>query len=658
MDWKILLSFLVILESVLSQEAPILYDAYFGEPITAKRNDYLAGTVNATSLCIIPVLPCSKEEGRRVDGTCTNPKYPSRGAGMSPLPRMLHAQFGAGNSLRPARDGSELPSTRLLRTSLIADGTFTNHHFSTLAAHFMAVAAADNVDLLYLLRYALVSDCCLGNTPNRVNPICIPIPVPEDDPYLRGSQVRCLNLTRVITYQEVGCLPNSLPAERYSVVTPLLDLSLVYGNTELRNRQIRSYNGGELAFRMEGNREVPQGNSVFCLNNRPPEVSCYNFGDDFQGNLVSGIYLTTMWFFREHNRIARRLAKVNKCWTDEKLFQTARQINIAQYQYIFYYELQAEILGRKNALAEGIIYETDGYVNDFDYRYEPGVLREYVIGTRWFHTFQPGRTDLYRKGRYIGNRPTPDDEFRSGILAINNTEADLTEGALIQPGDEFDYVIAPDLTQRYLGDVQLANDLPATDMMKGRDAGLPPYNHYRKICGLKPAKYWEDFYDTIDKDKVEVLRRIYDDIEDVELMVAIYIERLLPDAYVGPTLYCIMTHNFLLWRRSDKFFFEHGDFPAALTIPQLNEVRKTSIARVVCDSGDDVKEIQPAAFFRRSHWQVDYSLFTFSFTFQPKYISPMCHPNDRNYPVPCEKIPGIDYNMWKDEHWCPKDKEK
>lgn len=66
--------------------------------------------------------------------------------------------------------------------------------------------------------------------------------------------------------------------------------------------------------------------------------------------------------------------------------------------------------------------------------------------------------------------------------------------------------------------------------------------------------------------KVEMLRRLYDDINDVELMVAIYLEKLIPNAYVGPSLYCIMVKNLLLWRKSDKFFFEHGDFPAALTI--------------------------------------------------------------------------------------------
>uniref|UniRef100_A0A2A4JM77 Peroxidase n=1 Tax=Heliothis virescens TaxID=7102 RepID=A0A2A4JM77_HELVI len=629
MDWKISLLLFVALESTLAQESSVLYDAYFGKPVTEKRSGYLAGVVNGTSVCTVLVRPCRKDEGRRVDGTCTNPKHPSRGAGMTPLPRLLPPHYGPANTLRPAGDGAELPSTRHIRTSLIADGTFTHHEFSVLATHILVASAADNVDLFYLTRYFPVSDCCIGNVRNRINPSCIPIPVPDDDPYLRITQIRCLNLTRIINYQDIGCLPNSLPAERYSVVTPLLDLSLIYGYTEARIRSIRSYQGGELAFRMEGDREVPQGNSIFCLNNRPPETSCYNYGDDYQANLLPGIYMTSMWYFREHNRIARGLAKINPCWDDEKLFETARQINIAQYQYIFYYELIAEFIGRKNALAEGLIYETHGYVNDFDPHYEPGVLREYIVGTRWFHNFQSGRFDLYRDGKFIGRRPAPDDALRSGVLAINNTEADLTQGSYIQPGDKIDYVMAPDLAERYFGTVQLVNDLPATDMMRGRDAGLQSYNHYRKICGMKPAKHWEDFYDTIDKDKVEVLRRIYDDIDDVEVMVAIYIERLMPGSYLPPTLYCFVVHNLRLWRRSDKFFFEHGDFPAALTVPQLNAVRKTSIARVLCDSGDNVKHIQPAAFFRQGPW---------------------------NHPVSCKDIPGINLNKWKD-HWCPKNKK-
>lgn len=70
--------------------------------------------------------------------------------------------------------------------------------------------------LKFLVRYAIVSDCCVGNAPNLANPSCIPIPVPQDDPYLRKTGVRCMNLTRVTTFQETGCLPNTLPAERVS----------------------------------------------------------------------------------------------------------------------------------------------------------------------------------------------------------------------------------------------------------------------------------------------------------------------------------------------------------------------------------------------------------------------------------------------------------
>lgn len=46
----------------------------------------------------------------------------------------------------------------------------------------------------------------------------------------------------------------------------------------------------------------------------------------------------------------------------------------------------------------------------------------------------------------MGSRTAVDDEFRSGILPINNTEADLTEGAIIQPADGFDKVIDPDVS--------------------------------------------------------------------------------------------------------------------------------------------------------------------------------------------------------------------
>lgn len=81
-------------------------------------------------------------------------------------------------------------------------------------------------------------------------------------------------------------------------------------------------------------------------NDLDPTRFSSHSGDFYDGNVLSGIYLTAMFFYREHNRLARKLSKINPCWGDQKLFETARQINIAQWQYMLYYELMAEILGK------------------------------------------------------------------------------------------------------------------------------------------------------------------------------------------------------------------------------------------------------------------------------------------------------------------------
>ncbi|XP_063827412.1 peroxidase-like [Ostrinia nubilalis] len=617
----------LLLQAALAQ---VVYDAYFGKPITDSRKNFLEN-LNATGPCTITVQPCDEHERRRVDGTCVNPKYPSRGGSPTPLLRMLPAKFGVGNNLRPSSDGSDLPSARVLRTKLLSDGYPQDHDFSTLATHIFVFSIVDSVDLTVLLRYAVASDCCAGNTPNRANPQCIPIPVPQDDPYLRRTGVRCMNLTRFATYQEMGCLPDTLPAERYALPTPLEDLSIVYGYTTERETQIRAYEGGLLRSEKKYGVERPPGTAPFCvLNRRPVENACYEFGDSYDGNVLSGIYLTAMWFYREHNRLARKLAELNPCWSDQQLYETARQINIAQWQYMLYYELMGPILGYQNALHAGIIFDTDGFVNDFDEHYKPGVFHEYVIGTRWFHTFQDGRTDLYsKKGDYLGTRTTVDDEFRSGILEVNNTEADLTQGAFRQPAAKFDYVIEPDIAERIFGELQTASDLSAIDIMRGRDQGLPPYNEYRKLCGMPPAHSFEDLHDAIYPDKVEQMRRIYEDVDDVDLMTAIYSEKLIKGGYVGPTLFCIMARNLVQWRKSDRYFFEHGDLPTSLTLPQLNEVRRTSVARLLCDNGDRVDRIQPRALHNAGHG---------------------------NEIVDCKDIPGIDLRHWTD-HKCAAEKK-
>ena len=45
----------------------------------------------------------------------------------------------------------------------------------------------------------------------------------------------------------------------------------------------------------------------------------------------------TVWV-REHNRLAKELSYLNPYWDDERLYQEARKINIAEMQHITYNE--------------------------------------------------------------------------------------------------------------------------------------------------------------------------------------------------------------------------------------------------------------------------------------------------------------------------------
>lgn len=101
-------------------------------------------------------------------------------------------------------------------------------------------------------------------------------------------------------------------------------------------------------------REFPnsrqRSGSTYICRYTPQVFLIILLGDSYDGNLLIGVNLNALWFYREHNRLARGLAKINPCWDDQKLFETARQINIAQWQHIFFYELIPNFIGEFNFL--------------------------------------------------------------------------------------------------------------------------------------------------------------------------------------------------------------------------------------------------------------------------------------------------------------------
>lgn len=96
------------------------------------------------------------------------------------------------------------------------------------------------------------------------------------------------------------------------------------------------------------------------------------------------------------------------------------------------------------------------------------------------------------------------------------------------------------------------------------------------------------------------LSRVYSHPDDIDLWLGGLIEAARDDGIVGPTFGEIIADQFSKFRQGDRYFYEHSPDinPGAFTIEQLQEIKKTSVARLLCDNSDSIQAASPKAFIR------------------------------------------------------------
>lgn len=143
-------------------------------------------------------------------------------------------------------------------------------------------------------------------------------------------------------------------------------------------------------------------------------------------------------------------------------------------------------------------------------------------------------------------------------------------------------------------------DLPAINTQRGRDHGLPSYNSFRELAGL-PKATRSDFSDftTIPTDVQSRLAALYENNPDnVDLYVGAMHEIPTPGSVLGRTFTHILLEGFKRLRVGDRFWYERGERNTGFDLEQLTEIRKISLARVICDNTDDISSIQLRVFLR------------------------------------------------------------
>ena len=83
----------------------------------------------------------------------------------------------------------------------------------------------------------------------------------------------------------------------------------------------------------------------------------------------------------------------------------------------------------------------------------------------------------------------------------------------------------------------------------------------------------------------------------IDLFVGGFLERPDRSSILGPVFTCILTDTFARLKVGDRFFYDYNhDENTKFTLEQLDEIRKASMARIVCDNAEEINEIQPQIF--------------------------------------------------------------
>ncbi|CAI5442804.1 unnamed protein product [Caenorhabditis angaria] len=507
---------------------------------------------------------------RTFDGTCNNLDKPMKGSAFQALMRLKKPLYDNGLNAPTSSFLRSRPSARDASRLLLSSSTQIQHHSNALLMQWGQFIAHD------LSKTTMLNNQeCAACTSNKGR--CTSVFLSRSDPTF--GRFMCLPVARSTPVCGTG---TTNFREQFNENTAFIDGSMIYGSSDRDQFLFRQ--GAFLKTKLINNRVFPpvdKNNNVVA-------------GDD-RANIFVGLAALHVLFLREHNRIAATLQRVNSHWDQERVFHESRKLMGAMIQKITFTEYLPKVLG---VVFDERIGAYPGYDKDID----PSVANEFTscafrFGHGMIQEFYPF---LDEKFNHVGGIPFNDGMFKSQHI-LNNGIDPLLRGLITLPA-KMPQRLTPAVTERIFGN----SDLGSINIQRGRDHGVPPYTVWRTFCGLPEVKDFEDLRAFIsNKVVVDNLKVVYKHVDAIDMYVGSLFGR---------------SKQFKRTRNGDRLWYENDK---VFTPEQLRQIKKVTMARILCDAGDHFALVPSKAFsvFKAANAKLQR----------------------------CDEIADIDYSAWKEE---------
>ncbi|XP_037503228.2 chorion peroxidase [Rhipicephalus sanguineus] len=309
---------------------------------------------------------------------------------------------------------------------------------------------------------------------------------------------------------------------------------------------------------------------------------CFRAGDE-RVNEHPGLTAIHTTFLRQHNRIAGFLGQLNIRLSDEEIFQRTKRIVECQFQHIVYSEWLPIIVGPDTMIRFGLAPLSSGYTT-YSGSVDATMLNEFAAAAfRLGHTLIDGTFNAKYMGRTtfeLQNNYFFPFEFYNGFLEP------VLRGLMQQRAQAFDRDVTDGVTNHLyrLRNESFGLDLVALNLQRAREHGIRSYVDYFYFCTGVNLTSFDALKQYMDSDSVEKYKVLYKNVRDVDLFTAGISEFSVPGGIVGPTFSCILAQMFRRLKYGDRFYYEHGSQAGSLTTGQLNEIRRISFAKIICEN--------------------------------------------------------------------------